>query len=106
MPRRSSCCRRSTSAAVASSGCAQGDFERETAYGDDPVAVAARFVAQGATWLHVVDLDGATSGEPRQLDTAAAIVAEVHGRARVELGRRAADRRSPSPARSGPGRRG
>ncbi len=64
----------------------QGDFERETAYGGDPVAVAARFVAQGATWLHVIDLDGAHDGEPRQLDTAAAVVAEVHGRARVELG--------------------
>ena len=73
----------------------QGDFERETAYGGDPVAVAARFVAQGATWLHVVDLDGARDGEPRQLDTAAAVVAEVHGRARVELGGglRDADRR-------------
>jgi phosphoribosylformimino-5-aminoimidazole carboxamide ribotide isomerase len=64
----------------------QGDFDREVAYEADPVAVAARFVAQGATWLHVVDLDGARDGEPRQLDTAAAVVAEVHGRARVELG--------------------
>ena len=64
----------------------QGDFERETAYGADPVAVATRFVAQGATWLHVVDLDGARDGEPRQLEIAAAVVAEVHGRARVELG--------------------
>jgi phosphoribosylformimino-5-aminoimidazole carboxamide ribotide isomerase len=56
------------------------------AYEADPVAVASRFVAQGATWLHVVDLDGAKDGEPRQLDTAAEVVAEVHGRARVELG--------------------
>ena len=64
----------------------QGDFERETSYEADPVAVAARFVAQGATWLHVVDLDGARDGEPRQLEIAAAVVAEVHGRARVELG--------------------
>ena len=64
----------------------QGDFDRETAYEADPVAVAARFVSQGATWLHVVDLDGARDGEPRQLDTAAEVVAEVHGRARVELG--------------------
>ena len=64
----------------------QGDFEREIAYEADPVAVAARFVSQGATWLHVVDLDGARDGEPQQLDTAAEVVAEVHGRARVELG--------------------
>jgi phosphoribosylformimino-5-aminoimidazole carboxamide ribotide isomerase len=64
----------------------QGDFDREVAYEADPLAVASRFVAQGATWLHVVDLDGARDGEPRQLDAAAAVVAEVHGRARVELG--------------------
>ncbi|HEY4189738.1 MAG TPA: 1-(5-phosphoribosyl)-5-[(5-phosphoribosylamino)methylideneamino] imidazole-4-carboxamide isomerase [Candidatus Limnocylindrales bacterium] len=65
---------------------AQGDFERETTYETDPVAVAARFVALGATWLHVVDLDGAIEGEPLQLATAAEIVAETYGRARVELG--------------------
>ena len=70
----------------------QGDFARETAYDGDPVAVAARFAAIGATWLHVVDLDGARAGEPRQLEVAAAIVAETLGRARVEVGRRPADR--------------
>ena len=64
----------------------QGDFARETAYDGDPVAVASRFAALGATWLHVVDLDGARAGEPRQLELAAAIVAETHGRARVEVG--------------------
>jgi phosphoribosylformimino-5-aminoimidazole carboxamide ribotide isomerase len=65
---------------------AQGDFARETAYDGDPVAVASRFAKAGATWLHVVDLDGARAGEPRQLELAAAIVAETHGRARVEVG--------------------
>jgi phosphoribosylformimino-5-aminoimidazole carboxamide ribotide isomerase len=65
---------------------AQGDFARETAYESDAVAVASRFAAMGATWLHVVDLDGARAGEPRQLELAAAIVAETHGRARVEVG--------------------
>jgi len=64
----------------------QGDFERETAYESDPIAVASRFAALGATWLHVVDLDGARAGEPRQLEIAAAIVAETHGRSRVEVG--------------------
>lgn len=64
---------------------AQGDFDRETVYDEDPVAVAARFVGEGATWLHVVDLDGARDGEPRQLDVAAMVVAEMRGRARVEL---------------------
>lgn len=35
----------------------QGDFARETVYGDDPVAVARSFAAAGAGWIHVVDLD-------------------------------------------------
>lgn len=64
----------------------QGDFARETAYGADPEAVARRFMADGATWLHVVDLDGARAGEPRQLDVAARIVEETDGRAHVEIG--------------------
>lgn len=64
----------------------QGDFERETAYGDDPPAVARAFSAAGATWLHVVDLDGAQAGEPRQLEKTADIVAEVYGRMHVEIG--------------------
>jgi phosphoribosylformimino-5-aminoimidazole carboxamide ribotide isomerase len=37
----------------------QGDFDRETSYGDDPISVARLFVASGAQWLHVVDLDAA-----------------------------------------------
>lgn len=64
----------------------QGDFERETRYDDDPVAVAHRFADAGARWLHVVDLDGARAGEPRQLQLIAAVVADLHGRAHVELG--------------------
>ena len=43
----------------------QGDFARETAYSDDPVEVAIRFVDRGARWLHVVDLDGARTGRRR-----------------------------------------
>lgn len=41
---------------------AQGDYERQTTYGDDPVTQAQAFADAGATWLHVVDLDGARSG--------------------------------------------
>ena len=63
----------------------QGDFARETSYGDDPVEVARGFADSGATWLHVVDLDGARAGEPRQLELVAEIVADVHGRTRVEV---------------------
>jgi phosphoribosylformimino-5-aminoimidazole carboxamide ribotide isomerase len=40
----------------------QGDFAAETAYGDDPVAMARRWEGEGATRLHVVDLDGAARG--------------------------------------------
>jgi phosphoribosylformimino-5-aminoimidazole carboxamide ribotide isomerase len=46
---------------------AQGDYSRETVYSDDPVEVASRFVDEGATWLHIVDLDGARSGSPTNL---------------------------------------
>jgi phosphoribosylformimino-5-aminoimidazole carboxamide ribotide isomerase len=42
----------------------EGDFGRETAYDADPVAAARRWVAAGAEWLHVVDLDGAVDGRP------------------------------------------
>lgn len=41
----------------------QGDYARETVYGDDPAAMAQRWAAEGATRLHVVDLDGARDGE-------------------------------------------
>lgn len=64
----------------------QGDFDQETSYGDDPAAVARDFASAGARWLHVVDLDGARAGEPRQLEKTADIVAEVYGRAHVEIG--------------------
>jgi phosphoribosylformimino-5-aminoimidazole carboxamide ribotide isomerase len=42
----------------------QGDFNQETVFGDDPAAAARRWVAAGATWLHLVDLDGAKAGKP------------------------------------------
>jgi phosphoribosylformimino-5-aminoimidazole carboxamide ribotide isomerase len=51
----------------------QGAFDRETVYGDDPVAVARGFAAAGARWLHVVDLDGARAGAPVQRDLVARI---------------------------------
>ncbi len=42
----------------------QGDFQRETVFGDDPVAVALSWQEAGAARLHVVDLDGAREGRP------------------------------------------
>jgi phosphoribosylformimino-5-aminoimidazole carboxamide ribotide isomerase len=62
----------------------QGDYDRETAYDDDPVDAALRWQSGGARWLHVVDLDGARAGEPRNLDQVRRIVAVVDGQ--VQLG--------------------
>jgi phosphoribosylformimino-5-aminoimidazole carboxamide ribotide isomerase len=64
----------------------QGDYDRETVYGDDPVAIASDFAAAGATWIHVVDLDAARSGEPVNRSVIARIVAAVAGRAQVQAG--------------------
>jgi phosphoribosylformimino-5-aminoimidazole carboxamide ribotide isomerase len=55
----------------------QGDYEQETAYDDDPVVAARRWVDGGARWLHVVDLDGARAGEPVNLEHVRRIVAAV-----------------------------
>jgi len=44
----------------------EGKFDQEKSYGDDPLAVAQEFAAAGATWLHVVDLDGAKDPARRQ----------------------------------------
>ena len=46
---------------------AKGDYDQVTVYNDDPAAQAQAFEEQGAEWLHVVDLDGARSGEPENI---------------------------------------
>jgi phosphoribosylformimino-5-aminoimidazole carboxamide ribotide isomerase len=51
----------------------QGDYSRETVFGDDPMAMVRRFVEGGASRLHIVDLDGARDGVPTQ----AALVARM-----------------------------
>ncbi len=53
----------------------QGDYDRETVFGDDPVEMVRRFVAQGAKRLHIVDLDGAKAGTPVQADLIRRMVA-------------------------------
>jgi phosphoribosylformimino-5-aminoimidazole carboxamide ribotide isomerase len=64
----------------------QGDYDQQTFYGSDPVAVALAFVEQGARWIHVVDLDAARSGSPRNRRVVAAIVEAVRGSAKVQTG--------------------
>ena len=51
----------------------QGDYDQMTVYGSDPCAVARDFMAAGAKYLHVVDLDGAKDGTLANFDTIAAI---------------------------------
>jgi phosphoribosylformimino-5-aminoimidazole carboxamide ribotide isomerase len=64
----------------------QGDYDQQTTYGDDPVAVATSFAEAGARWIHVVDLDAARSGSPVNRPVVAAIARAVAGRASVQTG--------------------
>jgi len=45
----------------------QGDYSQQTVFDENPAAVALRWKSQGARWLHIVDLDGAAIGEPRNI---------------------------------------
>ncbi len=56
----------------------QGDYNRETVFSDDPVAVARQFAAAGAKYLHLVDLDGAREGSPVNLPVVQDIVEAVN----------------------------
>src|SRR5436309_15348700 len=53
----------------------QGDYQQETVFGADPAAMARRWVAEDATYLHLVDLDGAKQGRPVNEASVRAIVA-------------------------------
>ncbi len=69
----------------------RGDLTRVTTYGDDPAGVARGFEAQGARLIHIVDLDGAVAGEPRNLDSIRAIRAAVRCELDVSGGLRTID---------------
>ena len=62
----------------------QGDYDKLTVYGADPCAVARDFIAAGAKYLHVVDLDGAKDGTLANFDTIAAIAKQ--GGLYIEVG--------------------
>ena len=70
----------------------QGRMDAETVYSDDPEAMARRWVDEGAPWLHVVDLDGAVEGGPRNLSVIERIVRAVTVPVQVGGGIRTVDR--------------
>ncbi len=55
----------------------QGDYGHETVFGDDPASMAARWEAEGATWIHLVDLDGAKAGRPVNVEAVGRILSRV-----------------------------
>lgn len=64
----------------------QGDYTRETVFGDDPAAIARHWVEQGARRLHLVDLDGAREGRPRNRAAVAEILNAVSDRSPLPPG--------------------
>ena len=70
----------------------QGDYDRQTTYGHDPLAQAQAFAEAGATWLHVVDLDGARSGSPAHLSVIETICQQTPLKVEVGGGVRDEDR--------------
>ena len=69
----------------------RGEMNRATVYGSDPAAVGHDFAAAGAELIHIVDLDGAIAGAPRNLDAVRAIRAAVRCRLDVSGGLRTLD---------------
>ena len=70
----------------------RGDYEKKTVYSDDPIGVAMDFEAQGATRLHVVDLDGAASGEPANAVAIGGIIQRIAIPVQVAGGVRSVER--------------
>ncbi len=62
----------------------RGNFNQKTVYSEDPVKAALKWQSAGAEWLHVVDLDGARSGDAKNRDAIKEIVKSVH--MKVETG--------------------
>ncbi len=69
----------------------QGRFDQETRYDVDPVAIARQWRQDGATWIHIVDLDGARTGRPRQTEVLRRIATEVGGPIQLGGGLRTSD---------------
>ena len=70
----------------------QGDYQKSEVFGEDPVEVAQRWYDQGAKYLHVVDLDGAKQGKPKNLKVIEAIARSLP--IRIQMGGGLRDRES------------
>ena len=70
----------------------QGDYQKSEVFSEDPVEVAQRWYSQGAKYLHVVDLDGAKEGKPKNLKVIEAIARSIP--MRVQMGGGLRDRAS------------
>lgn len=66
----------------------QGDFSRQTIFDSDPIKRAQDFLGEGATWLHIVDLDAAETGEARNIGLIEEIKTKVPIRIQVGGGLR------------------
>jgi phosphoribosylformimino-5-aminoimidazole carboxamide ribotide isomerase len=64
----------------------QGDYADSTVYGLDPVEVALSFKGEGATWVHIVDLNAARTGDPVNRSVIAGVVAALDGAVSVQVG--------------------
>ncbi len=70
----------------------RGDMDKATVFNDDPADQARKFAAAGASWIHVVDLDGAFAGKPKNAAAVDAILKAVQ--AKIQLGGGIRDRAS------------
>ena len=62
----------------------KGDYQKQTTYAENPIETAKEFDKADAEWIHVVDLDGAKSGFPAQLELCSAIASSIE--ASIEFG--------------------
>lgn len=69
----------------------KGDFDQQTTYGTDPISVAKSYAEDGASWLHLVDLDGAKNPGNRQLELITRIIDESGLKVQTGGGIRSAD---------------
>ena len=69
----------------------QGDYSKETVYGDSPFDMAKTFVEQGAEWIHMVDLDGAKAGSPVNDSFVLQVASELPAKVQIGGGIRTAE---------------